>query len=99
MRKQKCLCQCTRNVSKNAKIESFCGGSVVANTASIHEGYRIWCCRELWWLGRRHSSDLMLLWLWHRLAAAAPIQSLARKLPYAAVMALKKKKKKKKKQR
>ena len=35
--------------------------------------------------------DLVLLWLWHRLAAAAPIQPLAQELPYVAGAALKSK--------
>ena len=35
-----------------------------------------------------------MLWLWHRLAATAPIQPLAWELPYAAGVAVKKKKKK-----
>ena len=39
--------------------------------------------------------DLALLWLWCRLAAAAPIQLLARELPYAAGTALKKAKQRK----
>ena len=34
-------------------------------------------------VGRRCSSDLVLLWLWCRLEAAAPIQLLAWQLPYA----------------
>ena len=34
-----------------------------------------------------------MLWLWHRLAAAAPIRPLAWELPYAVGAALKKKKK------
>ena len=34
-----------------------------------------------------------MLWLWCRLAAAAPIQPLAGELPYAAGAALKRKKK------
>ena len=34
----------------------------------------------------------MWLWLWHRLAAAALIQPLARELPYAAGMTIKRKK-------
>ena len=38
-------------------------------------GLRIWYCRELC-LGRRHGLDPALLWLWCRLAAIAPIQSL-----------------------
>ena len=40
--------------------------------------------------------DRALLWLWHRLAAAAPIQPLAWELPYATGVALKRQKKKKK---
>ena len=35
-----------------------------------------------------------LLWLWHMLAAAAPIQPLGWELPYAMGVALKRKKKK-----
>ena len=50
------------------------------------------CC-----VGCRSGSDLVLLWLWHRLSAAALIQSLAWELPYAEVAALKRPKKKKKK--
>ena len=45
---------------------------------------------------KRQGSDLMLLWLWHRLEAAAPIQPLAWEIPYAARAALKKPRKKKK---
>ena len=41
-------------------------------------------------VGCRYSSDLALLWLWCRLAAAAPIWSLAWELPYATGTALKK---------
>ena len=41
-------------------------------------------------VGRRHGLDPMFLWLWHRLAAAAPIQPLAWELLYAAGVALKK---------
>ena len=37
--------------------------------------------------------DLALLWLWCRLAAAAPIRPLAWELPYAAPSAIKRKKK------
>ena len=43
-------------------------------------------------VGRRCSSDPALLWLWHRLAAAAPVRRLAQVLPYAAGAALKRKK-------
>ena len=45
----------------------------------------------------RCSLDLALLWLWHRLAAAALIQPLAWEPPYTVGGAQKKKKKEKKK--
>ena len=44
-------------------------------------------------IGCRCGFSLALLWLWCRLAAAAPIQPLAWKLPYATGVALKSKKK------
>ena len=43
---------------------------------------------------RRRGLDLVLLWLWHGLAAVAPIQPLAWELPYAVHVAIKRKKKK-----
>ena len=45
-------------------------------------------------VGRRHCSDLALLWLWHKPAAAAPVQPLDWELPYAVGAALKSQKKK-----
>ena len=45
-------------------------------------------------VGHRYISDPMLLWLWHRPAAVAPIRSLAWEPPYAAGEALEKKRKK-----
>ena len=42
-------------------------------------------------VGRRHGSDPALLWLWHKLAATAPIPPLAQELPYAAGSAVKRK--------
>ena len=47
-------------------------------------------------VGRRRGSDLMLLWLWCRLATVAVIGLLAWELPYAVGTALKKKNAKKK---
>ena len=41
--------------------------------------------------GHRRSSDPLLLWLWCRPVAAAPIRPLAWELPYAAGVAPKKK--------
>jgi len=49
-------------------------------------------------VGRRHSSDPELLWLWRRPAATAPIGPLAWELPYAAGAALEKKKAKQRKE-
>ena len=45
-------------------------------------------------MGHRCDSDPELLWLWHRLEAVAPIQTLAWELSYAVGAALKRKKKK-----
>ena len=78
----------------------------VINPASIHENESLVPGLAQWVKGsgfamscgvvRRHGSDPMLLGLWHRPAAAAPIQPLAWELPYASGMALKHKKEKKK---
>ena len=46
-------------------------------------------------VGRRYGSNLALLWLWHRLAAAP--RPLALEPPYATGVALERPKKKKKK--
>ena len=49
-------------------------------------------------VGHKHGLDPMLLWLWGRLAAAAPIQPLGWKLPYTTGAALKNKTKQTNKQ-
>ena len=46
-------------------------------------------------VGHRQGWDPVLLWLWCRPAATAPIRLLAWKLPYTAGVALKKKRKEK----
>ena len=48
--------------------------------AGLIHGLRIPCCREL--VGRRHSSDSALLWLWWRPGATAPVGPLAWEPPY-----------------
>ena len=58
-------------------------------------GLKICCCVSCG-EGRRCSSDLALLWLWHRLGATAAIQPLAWEPPYARGSALKRQKEKKK---
>jgi len=58
----------------------------VWSLASLN-GLKIWFCCGV---SCRHSSDLVWLWLWCALAAAAPIQPLAWEPPYARGMALKK---------
>ena len=40
-------------------------------------------------VGHRHSSDMALLWLWHRPVATAPIRPLAWEPSYAMGLALK----------
>ena len=45
-------------------------------------------------VGHRHGSDPVLLWLWRRPAATAPIRPLAWKPPYVTGAALEKPKKK-----
>ena len=47
-------------------------------------------------VGHRCSSDLTLLWIWHRLAAVAMTRPLAWEPPYAMGAALKTKKEKEK---
>ena len=50
-------------------------------------------------VGRRHGSDPLLLWLWCRLVATAPIGPLAWEPPYATGAALEKAKRQKKKKK
>ena len=79
------------------KIRSSHHGSVATNPVSTHEdsvqslallsGLRIQHCRELW-CRSRCGSDLLLLGLWCRLAAAALIRPLAWEFPYATDAAL-----------
>ena len=47
-------------------------------------------------VGHRHGLNPLLLWLWGRLAAAAPIRPLAWEPPFAAGAALKRQKTKEK---
>ena len=50
-------------------------------------------------VGRKCGSDLVLLWLWCRLAATVLIRPLARELPYASGTALEKTERQKKKKK
>ena len=50
-------------------------------------------------VGRRCGLDPVLLWLWRKPAATAPIRPLAQEPPYSAGAALEKIQKKKKKKR
>ena len=45
-------------------------------------------------VGHKHGTDPMLLWLWYRPAAVAPIRPLAWGPPYATNVAIKTEKKK-----
>ena len=57
---------------------------------ALLNGLRIRPCYMTCGVGHRWSSDPALLWLWHRQAAAALIQSLAWEPTYAAGAGLKK---------
>ena len=50
-------------------------------------------------VGRRHGSDLALLWLWCRLEATALIRPLAWETPYPVGAALEDRQKKKKEEK
>ena len=50
-------------------------------------------------VGHRDGSDLVLLWLWHRLAAVAQIRPLAWEPPYAMSANLKRQEKEEKKKK
>ena len=95
-----------RCAGENVNSQSSHCGSAVTNTTRIPGGYqfpaslcglRIQHWRALWCRLQRQLSAPVLLWLWCRSAAVAPIQPLAWELPYAMGIALKRPKKKKKK--
>ena len=93
----------------NRKLWSSRHGSVVSESDWEPRGFRFnpWPCSVSWGsgivvscgLGRRLGSDLVLLRLWCRPAAKAPIRPLAWKPPYATGAAIKKAKDQKKKKK
>ena len=64
----------------------------VGSIPGLVQWVRIWHCCELC-VGHKWGSDLVLLWLWFRPAAAAWIHPLAWELPYVRGVAIKKQKK------
>ena len=71
---------------------------VVGSIPGLAQWLRIQHCRELWCRSKRWL-DPVLLWLWRRPVATAPIRPLAWKPPYAAGVALKRQKDKKKREK
>ena len=63
---------------------------------SFAQRLRIWRCLELWYR-LQQGLNAVLLWLWRRPAAIAPIGPLAWEPPHASCSALKRPKKRKKK--
>ena len=83
-------------VAQQVKNQTWClSVRMWAQSLASLSGLRIQCCG----VGCRCSSDLALLWLWCRPAAAAPIWPLAWKLPCAAGVAFKKKRRRRKEKR
>ena len=100
------LTTCYKKLTANIMTWSSHCGTMETNPTSIHEdaglipglpqrvkypSIAVSCG-----VGHKCGSDSALLWLWHRPAAAAPIQPLAWELSYAAAVVVKIKKKKKK---
>ena len=65
-------------------------GVLVVDPWPCPVGERIWGIAVRCSVGSRHRLDPELLWLWHRLAAAALIGPLAWELPYTTGSAFKK---------
>ena len=93
MKKDRCL---------NFKDRSSHRGSTATNPTDVHENVDLIPGLAQWVrsrvalscaVGHRRGSDLVLLWLWRRPAAVAPIRPLAWESPYAVGAGLKKKKK------
>ena len=69
----------SRSGATEMSLTSICED--VGLISGLAQWIGIWCCCELWHIGRRCGLDLALLWLWCRLAAVSPIPGNLHMLP------------------
>ena len=81
------------NLPKVTQVKSW-RASILSFSLSSFSVLSIWHCLKLW-CRSQICSDLALLWLWHRMAAAAPVQPLVTSLGTSICYSCSPKKKKK----